>query len=352
MHPVDPSNMVVVITGGTAGVGRATARRFAKAGARVGLIARDEAALGETVAELERLGAPAAAAAADTADASEVFRAARDIEERLGPVDVWINNAMATVFAPVSDVAPDEFRRVTEVCYLGTVHGTMAALDSMRKRDRGIVVQVGSALAYRGIPLQAAYCGAKHAVRGFTDSVRTEMLYQGSNIKLIMVQLPAVNTTQFDWARTHMRRKPRPVPPVTDPAAIAETVYRATFSGSREVWVGASSLKVILGNMVAPGFLDRYLARNAYEAQSRKEPVEETRRDNLYEPVPGGHRATGAFAEESRASVIALSSFAATALTILLGAGLAASAGALIARSTGQRGRLPQKYSETWRHDT
>lgn len=259
----------MVVTGASAGVGRATARRFARAGANVALVARDAVSLRETVAELEAIGAKAIGIPADVADAEAVFTAARQAEERLGPIEVWVNNAMATVFAPFSDVSPEEFRRVTEVTYLGYVHGTMAALRYMRMRDRGVIVQVGSALAYRAIPLQSACCGAKHAIRGFTGSLRSELLYEGSNIRLTMVQLPAVNTPQFDWARTHLDRQPRPVPPVVQPEAAAAAIFSAAHQRQREVWLGFSTIKVILGNLVVPGYLDRYLARHAYDAQQR-----------------------------------------------------------------------------------
>jgi NADP-dependent 3-hydroxy acid dehydrogenase YdfG len=238
---------VVVITGASAGVGRAVARRFAASGAWLGLIARDEAALRDTAAEVESLGGRAISLPTDVSDAKAVFAAADAVAERFGRIDIWINNAMATVFSPVADITPEEFRRVTDVTYLGFVHGTMAALRHMRPRDRGTILQVGSALAYRGIPLQAAYCGAKHAVRGFTDSLRTELLHDRSGIRLVMTQLPAVNTTQFGWARTHMAHEPRPVPPVVAPEAIAEAIWRAADGRRREVWIGASTLKVIVG---------------------------------------------------------------------------------------------------------
>ncbi|MGK9287022.1 SDR family oxidoreductase [Sinorhizobium meliloti] len=297
----------VVVTGASAGVGRATARRFARAGANVALVARDAVSLRETVAELEAIGAKAIGIPADVADAEAVFTAARQAEERLGPIEVWVNNAMATVFAPFSDVSPEEFRRVTEVTYLGYVHGTMAALRYMRMRDRGVIVQVGSALAYRAIPLQSAYCGAKHAIRGFTDSLRSELLYEGSNIRLTMVQLPAVNTPQFDWARTHLDRQPRPVPPVVQPEAAAAAIFSAAHQRQREVWLGFSTIKVILGNLVVPGYLDRYLARHAYDAQQTSRALQPARRDNLDAPVSELHRTRGSFDAEANAFAQAIS---------------------------------------------
>jgi short-subunit dehydrogenase len=229
----------VVITGASAGVGRAIVHRFARAGARLGLIARDEQALADTRAEAERLGAVAVEChAIDVSDADAVFKAGAIFRERIGPVDIWINNAMLTVFAPVASITPAEFRRVTEVTYLGSVYGTMAALKEMERRNRGTIIQVGSALAYRGIPLQAAYCGAKHGIRAFLDSLRSELLHQRSNVHVTMIQLPAVNTPQFDWARTRMARQPRPMPPVVQPEVIADAVFKAAINPSREYVVG------------------------------------------------------------------------------------------------------------------
>lgn len=323
-------NKVVVITGASAGVGRATAHQFARAGARVGLIARDAEALDEVKQEVERLGGTALVLPADVADADAVFEAAEATMQRFGAIDVWINNAMVTVFAPVWDVTPAEFRRVTEVTYLGFVHGTMAALRHMRPKNRGAIIQVGSALAYRGIPLQAAYCGAKHAIRGFTDSLRTELIHAGSEVRLTMVQLPAVNTPQFDWARTHMPRQPRPVPPVVQPEVIARVIYGAALDPRREHWIGFSTAKVILGNMLLPRFLDRYLARAAFEGQETAERVPPDRKDNLLKPVHELHRTRGRFGPEARNHAVVtaggtarLAPVAAGAL-MLFGAGLLA----------------------------
>jgi short-subunit dehydrogenase len=293
------SKKTVVVTGASAGVGRAIACRFGAAGAHVGLIARDAAALDEVKQEIERLGGRAVVAPADVADAEQVTAAADTIAQHLGPIELWINDAMVTVFAPLWDITAAEFRRVTEVTYLGVVHGTMAALRHMRKRNVGTIIQIGSALAYRGIPLQSAYCGAKHAVRGFTDSLRTELLHSGSAIQIVVMELPAVNTPQFDWARTHMEHRPRPVPPVIQPEAIAEATYRATLNPRREYWIGWSTIKVIIGNMLLPRILDRYLAKAAFEAQETKVPVGVDHKDNLVAPVHKLHRTRGSFGREA-----------------------------------------------------
>jgi short-subunit dehydrogenase len=318
---------VVVITGASAGVGRATARRFARSGASLALLARDAASLDETKAEMERAGASAMALPVDVANAGAVFAAAQQVEASLGPIDVWINNAMLTVFSPLREITPDEFRRVTEVTYLGFVHGTMAALLYMRPRNRGVILQVGSALAYRGIPLQAAYCGAKHAIRGFTDSLRAELLHEGSGIDVVTVQLPAVNTPQFDWARTHLTHEPRPVPPVIEPEVAADAIFKAALKPRREVWLGLSTAKIILANMLLPGFLDHYLARRAYGAQATDRRVPEDRRDNLFSPAPNLHRTHGSFSEEASSSAVVLTGRGARLGIAILGLGLAVAAG-------------------------
>ena len=302
--PRELQNRTVVITGASAGVGRAAVHRFARGGANIGLIARDKEALNEVKDEIERLGGRGLVMPADVADADQVFAAADSIAEHFGPIDVWINDAMVTVFSPVWDLTPDEFRRVTEVTYLGVVHGTMAALRHMRPRNRGTIIQVGSALAFRGIPLQAAYCGSKHAIRGFTNSLRTELIHAGSRINVTIVELPAVNTPQFDWARTHRARQPRPVPPVVQPEVIADTLYRAALQPAREYWIGASTLAVVLGNMLAPGLFDRYLARAAFDGQQTNMPVAPYRKDNLLEPVHDLHRTRGSFGTESSNSAL------------------------------------------------
>jgi NAD(P)-dependent dehydrogenase (short-subunit alcohol dehydrogenase family) len=289
----------VIITGGTAGVGRALAHRFARAGDRVGVIARDTVALKEVALELEAVGAEVAVEAVDVADAAGLFAAAERLEQRLGKVDIWINNAMETVFSMVADMSPQEFRRVTDVTYLGFVHGTMAALKSMRPRRRGRIIQIGSALAYRGIPLQSAYCGAKHAIRGFTDSLRAELLHEGSDIHLSMVQLPAVNTPQFDWARVHLNRTPRPMGHPVQPEVVAEAVFQCSRGAWREYWLGWPTLATILGNFVWPGFLDRYLGKNAVAGQQTRQAVTVDRRDNLEQPVTDLHRTRGSFSAEA-----------------------------------------------------
>ncbi|WP_135469567.1 SDR family oxidoreductase [Crenalkalicoccus roseus] len=293
----------VVVTGASAGVGRATANAFARRGWRVALIARGAERLEAARREAEAAGAPQALALpADVADAAALRAAADRAAGSLGGIDVWVNNAMATVFSKVRDITPEEFRRVTEVTYLGTVHGTLAALDHMRPRDRGTIVQVGSALSYRAIPLQAAYCGAKFAIRGFTDSLRSELLREGSRIRLTMVQLPAVNTPQFDWSRSHMPRRAQPVPPIHQPGPVAERIVQAALAAPRELWVGWPSLQVILGAMLAPGLMDRMLARQAYDGQMTEEP-ERPRPDNLFAPAPDGQGAQGRFGHRSRTRV-------------------------------------------------
>lgn len=321
---------VVVVTGASSGVGRAVVRRFAAEGAKLGLVARNPEALRETAAEVEHLGGRALVCPADVADAEAVFAAADAVAERFGRIDVWINDAMATVFSPVSEIEPEEFRRVTDVTYHGFVHGTMAALRHMRPRNEGTIVQVGSALAYRGIPLQAAYCGAKHAIRGFTDSLRTELIHDGSAVRLVMAHLPAVNTTQFGWARTRMPHEPRPVPPVVAPEAIAEAIWRASDGRRREVWIGTSTVKVILGNALAPRFLDRYLARNAYDGQSTGKPVSATRRDNLFSPVEGRHAAAGPFRDEASRGVLAVPEVPARTVAAVAAVGLGVLGGFLV----------------------
>ena len=338
------AEQVVVVTGASAGVGRATARAFARAGASVGLIARDPQALEETGAELERLGARSIALPCDMADAEAVFATAERVERELGPLDVWVNNAMVTVFSPVWKITPQEFGRVTSVTYLGYVHGTMAALRSMRARDQGTIVQVGSALAYRGIPLQSAYCGAKHAIRGFTDSLRTELLHEGSAVRLTAVHLPAVNTPQFSWARTRMEHEPMPVGTVFQPEAAADAILHAARHAEREYWLGATTDTVILGNMLLPGYVDRKLAATAFDGQSTGQPVRPERRDNLFDPVDGLHDAHGAFNERARPHALLLPGpavrIAAAAAGLALAAGLGAVAGVLATR---RRARLPRE---------
>jgi NAD(P)-dependent dehydrogenase (short-subunit alcohol dehydrogenase family) len=232
---------------------------------------------------------------ADVADPEQVERAAAEVEDSFGPIDVWVNNAMATIFSPFSQITPAEYSRATEVTYLGYVWGTMAALRRMLPRDRGVIVQVGSALAYRGIPLQAPYCGAKHAIKGFTESLRCELLHDGSKVQVTMVQLPALNTPQFDWGRSKMPRRPQPVAPIYQPEVAADAIVWSAQEGRREPYVGGSTLMSILGDKLAPGLGDRYLARTGYESQQAAEPAEDDRRENLFEPVPGDRGAHGRF---------------------------------------------------------
>lgn len=291
---------VVVVTGASAGIGRAIARAFAEDGADVGVIARNREALESAQVEIERCGGRAAVCVADVADPQQVAHAADAIEQTLGAIDVWINNAMVTIVAPVQELQPDEVRRVTDVTYLGAVYGTMEALKRMRARDRGVIIQIGSVLSYRAIPLQAPYCGAKFALRGFTDSLRTELLHEGSKVRLTMLQLPAVNTPQFDWCRTRMPRAPRPVPPVFEPEMIARAAVWAARHPRRELAIGWPALKAIWGNKIAPALADRYLARNGYRAQMGSHAVRPERPDNLFQPLPGDAGAHGRFGAEAR----------------------------------------------------
>ena len=321
-----------VVTGASAGVGRAVALELARQGARVGLIAREPQALQALQAEIEAAGGTALCLPADVSDEEAVFEAARRVESELGPIDLWINNAMATVVGRVTETTPAEVRRVTEVTYLGYVHGTLAALQHMGPRDRGVIVQVGSALAYRGIPLQAAYCAAKHAIRGFTDSLRTELLHDGSSIQLTAVHLPAINTPQFDWSRTHRKQAPRPVAPVYAPEVAARAVLKAARHPQREVWLGINTPLMILADMLAPSLLDRYLARAALSGQDADFPVSADRQDNLFTPAPGKHRLAGSFGDEARGSGHGYPSGVSRVAALLLACGLSAAAGALAAR--------------------
>jgi len=290
---------VVVVTGASAGVGRAAARAFAREGSSVALLARGEERLESARREVESLGARTVAIPTDVADSDQVHAAAAQVEDELGPIDCWVNNAMATVFAPVRLTTPAEFRRATEVTYLGSVWGTMAALDRMIPRDRGVIVQVGSALAYRGIPLQGAYCGAKHALQGFLESLRAELMHAGSNVHLTMVQLPALNTPQFTWSRSKMPRRAQPVPPIFQPEVAAEAILFAAGNPRRELMVGWPTVKAIVGNAILPGLADRYLARTGFDAQQTDEPEPE-RPDNLFEPVAGDQAAHGPFDAQAR----------------------------------------------------
>jgi short-subunit dehydrogenase len=292
---------VAAVTGAGAGLGRAITRALAAEGWAVGLIGRNRDGLEATAAEVGRLGAKALVVPADVADATAVEAAVERIELELGPIDVWVNNAMVTVFSPIDRITPEEFKRVTEVTYLGTVHGTMAALRRMRARGRGTIVQVGSALAYRSIPLQAAYCGAKAAVRGFTDSLRSELIHEGSAVRITMVQMPALNTPQFDWARNKLPRRVQPVPPIFDPEIGARAVLLALKSTRREIWVGWPTIRAVLANRIAPGLLDRLAAHTAWGGQMGDAPADPEAPDNLFSPLPGDRGADGRFGRQAQA---------------------------------------------------
>lgn len=290
---------VVVITGSSAGLGRAAAWEFARHGASIGLIARGVDGLKAAKREVESLGGKAIILPADVADFQAVESAAEKVEKEFGPIDIWVNNAMASVFSPVKKMKAEEYKRVTEVTYLGVVYGTLAALRRMLPRNRGTIVQVGSALAYRSIPLQSAYCAAKHAIAGFTDSLRCELIHDKSKIHLTMVQMPALNTTQFGWVKSRLKHKAQPVPPIFQPEVGAKAIYWAAHHRRREVYVGGPTVEAIVGNKIAPGILDHYLGRTGYSSQQTSEPENPNRPDNLWRPVPGDHGSHGTF--DSRA---------------------------------------------------
>ena len=295
---------VVVVTGASAGVGRATAVAFAQSGYNVGLIARGRDGLDGARRDVEAAGGHALVLPADVADPDQVFGAADRIIGEWGNIDVWVNDAMATIFSPVHEITPEEFRRVTEVTYLGQVYGTMAALKHMQRRNAGTIVQVGSALSYRAIPLQSAYCGAKFAIRGFTDALRSELKHDSSGIRLTMVQLPAVNTPQFDWARNRLPKCLQPVPPIYQPEAIAREIVRAARDAPRELWIGRPALKAIIGTMLLPRLGDRILASEGYSGQMTTEPSRPDRPDNLFQPVAGDPGAHGRFDDRATRTVI------------------------------------------------
>lgn len=291
---------VVVVTGASAGVGRATVREFARRGAHIGLLARGREGLEAAAREVELAGGKAVVQVVDMADAEAVERAAAAVEEALGPIDIWINNAMVTIFAPFKEITAEEFRRVTEVTYLGNVYGTMAALKRMLARDHGTIIQVSSALAYRSIPLQSAYCGAKHAITGFTDSLRSELLHDKSNVRITAVQLPAMNTPQFSWARSRMPNRPQPVPPIFEPEVAARAIVWASRHDRRQIAVGAPTVLAELAQKVAPGLADRYLGATAYRGQQISgQPDDADRPDNLFKPVGGDPGAHGQFGDRA-----------------------------------------------------
>jgi short-subunit dehydrogenase len=289
-HRPEPAVRTVVITGASGGVGRATARAFAARGAAVGLLARGEAGLRAAADDVRAAGGTPLCVVVDTADPDALARAAEQVEAALGPIDVWVNDAFSSVFAPFTEIEPEEYRRATEVTYLGCVNGTRVALERMRARNGGTIVQVGSALAYRGIPLQSAYCGAKHAIKGFTESLRCELLHDRSRVAVTMVQLPAVNTPQFSWLRSRLSHQAQPVPPIYQPEVAARAiVHAAQHPGRREYWVGASTAATIVANRIAAGLLDRYLARTGYRSQQTSESHDPGRPGNLWAPADRHH---------------------------------------------------------------
>ncbi|MFZ0662246.1 MAG: SDR family oxidoreductase [Acidobacteriaceae bacterium] len=298
------SKQVVMVTGASAGLGRAIAHAFAREGARLGLIARNPEALEACRQEVIELGGEALVLALDVSDAEAVDHAASKLEDTFGPIDVWVNDAMASVFSPVKEMKPEEYKRVTEVAYLGYVYGTLAALHRMLPRDRGTIVQIGSALAVRSIPLQSAYCACKHAIAGFTDSLRCELYHDNSNVQLTMVQMPAMNTMQFTWVKSRLPDKPQPVPPIFQPEVAANVVVHAAGvpRPRREYWVGSPTVQAIVGQMLIPGLLDRYLGKTGYKAQQTDVPDNPDRSNNLCDYVPGKHRAHGPFDDRSQSS--------------------------------------------------
>lgn len=297
---IERKRRVVVVTGASAGLGRAVVREFAKKGADVALIARGIEGLEAARKEVEAAGGKAVIFAIDIADAGAVEKAAAETEEKLGPIDVWVNNAMNSVFSPVKEMTPDEYKRVTEVTYLGQVYGALSALKRMLPRNRGSIIFVGSALAYRGIPLQSAYCAAKHAVEGFFDSLRTELMHDRSDVNISMVQLPAMNTTQFKFVKTRLPNKPRPMGTIYQPEVAAEVIEYASRHNRREYYVGWPTVKAIIGNKIAPWYADWVLSRNGYDGQMTSEPEDPGRQHNLWQPLPGDHGVHGRFAAKSK----------------------------------------------------
>ncbi|MGN6380610.1 MAG: SDR family oxidoreductase [Gaiellales bacterium] len=331
-----PDDRVVVVTGASAGVGRATAKAFAEDGWRVALLARGKAGLDGAAEDVRAAGGVALAIPVDVSDANAVEHAADVVERELGPIAVWVNNATATVFSPIKDIDSADFRRSTEVTYLGTVYGTLAALRRMLTRDTGTIVQVGSALAYRAIPLQGAYCGAKHAIQGFTESLRCELLHDGSGVHVTMVQLPAINSPQFNWSRNRMPQRPQPVPPIFQPEVAARAIRWAADHRRKEVWVGAPTVKAIIGDRVSSSLADRYLARNGYQAQLTPEHERPGRPDNLYEPLDDevDHGTHGRFDKSAnpRSRAYWLNVHRAALAAASMAVGLAGAAGRLRAR--------------------
>src|SRR5579864_3846491 len=329
---------VVVITGASGGVGRAAARRFAADGARVGLIARGRAGLDGAAREVQEAGGEALVIPCDVSDPYQVEAAAAKVEEELGPIDIWVNDAMVTIYAEFLDIEPDEYRRATEVTYLGMVWGTRAALRRMVPRDRGSIVQVGSALAYRGIPLQAPYCGAKHACKGFTESVLTELMHHRSKVHVSMVQLPGLNTTQFTWGRTKLPKQTMPVPPIYQPELAADAIHHVAHHKRRQIYVGAPTVLNILGERTAPWLLDRFLAKTGYRNQMTDQELDRHGHDNLFEPVDEDRGARGPFDEQAHEhSPQYLLAKHRGAVLAGLGAAAMAGAGAALATRNGHR---------------
>ncbi|MHB1225066.1 MAG: SDR family oxidoreductase [Gemmatimonadaceae bacterium] len=330
---------VVVVTGASAGLGRAIVRRFAEDGAHVGLIARGRERLEQTRAEVEAAGGRALVLPLDVADAGAVERAAERVESELGPIDVWVNNAMLSVYSPIREMVPEEYQRVTEVTYLGYVYGTLSALRRMQPRDRGVIIQVGSALAYRSIPLQSAYCAAKHAILGFTESLLSELIHDRSRVRVTMVQMPALNTPQFDWVKNRLDHRTQPVPPIYQPEVGAEAVvWAAGHDVGRELLVGWPTLKAVVGDKVIAGWLDRYLATRAWEGEQTDELDDPDRPNNLWGPVPGDWAAHGRFDDRSRTSSTQLWLRMHRDLLAVAGVGLAGLAlGALTGGGDGRR---------------
>jgi NAD(P)-dependent dehydrogenase (short-subunit alcohol dehydrogenase family) len=331
------SRGVAVVTGGTAGLGRATVRELAARGWDVAVLARGEDGLDGTVADVDLIGRRALGIVTDVADRAAVESAADRVEAELGPIELWVNNAMTGVFGEFLDTDPDDFERTTHVNYFGFVNGTRAALSRMTARDRGHIVQVGSALAHRGIPLQAAYCGAKHAVQGFTESVTTELIHSGSSVRLSTVDMPALNTIQFNWVRSRLPDHPQPVPPIYEPEVGARAIADVADRPRRRTWVGGSTVLTVLGNRVAPWFMDRYLADSAYSGQQAPEKAEPMLPDNLYSPVPGDHGARGIFSDDASESSPQTWMIANRRATAAIAAGVTGVVGAGVALIAGRR---------------
>ena len=328
---------VVVVTGASGGIGRASAVAFGARGDRVALLARGQDGLEGAAKEIRERGGEAIVVPTDVSDPKQVEQAAETVESALGPIDVWVNVAFTSVFAPFSEIEPEEFKRVTEVTYLGFVYGTMTALRRMQERDRGTIVQVGSALAYRGIPLQSAYCGSKHATQGFHEALRCELLHDGSNVHVTMVQMPAVNTPQFSWVLSRLPKHPQPVPPIYQPEVAAGAVlFAADHPKRREYWVGASTMGTLVANAVAPGLLDRYLAKTGFKSQQTDKPRDPGQATNLWQPADGAGKkdygAHGVFDDKAKPTSKQVWASQHHGTLALAGAGVAALAGLAVGR--------------------